>query len=330
MTAGETHHVPTGGGYQMGFQLTPLTDDGGLDTTADFKGGPHPVDRDPIYRLCEKNREQGNKLVLEGKYQEAIGRYSELIMQVRALENETDVQWNDEGRGLVRQLLAAAYLNLSLCFLKLKQWVHAVNTATRALQGDKDPADPRDDVLAPEKKAKALFRRAQAQRDGFDKLEEAVKDLKKAAEYVPNDKNVQQELVRATQALAKQTRSSDKKLAGFLAGSKKVQSGEGIFSEADRERDTSGPQLPKEPVKVRDGLFLMPKDETDKDAEEAKEAGIDLDEVSREINELKEDKPEVYEELKQKMQSLIDEQVALESNADTGSAETANATSPPS
>merc|ERR1712014_467033 len=240
------------------------------------------------------------------------------------------VQWDDKGRLLVREVRAAAYLNLSLCFLKLKQYVHAVNTSTRALQGDKDPADPRDDVLAPEKKAKALFRRAQAQREGFDKLEEAVKDLKKAAEYVPDDKNVQQELLRATQALAKQTKSADKKLAGFLAGSKKVQSGEGIFSDADRDRDTSGPQLPSEPVKVRDGLFLVPKDETDKDAEEAKEAGIDLDEISREINELKEDKPEAFAELKQKMQTLIEEQVALDNNAETDNAEAASAAPPPS
>ena len=55
----------------------------------------------------------------------------------------------------------------SLCFLKLKQWQHSVNTATRALQGDKDPVDPKENVLPPEKKAKALFRRALAQKDAW-------------------------------------------------------------------------------------------------------------------------------------------------------------------
>ena len=56
----------------------------------------------------------GNKLVQDGKYEEAIARYSEMIMQSRALENETDVQWTEEGRDSVRTLRAAAYLNLSL------------------------------------------------------------------------------------------------------------------------------------------------------------------------------------------------------------------------
>ena len=247
------------GGYQIGFQLTPLSVDGNLDA-ADFKGGPHPVEKDPIYRLCSDNRDAGNKFVQEGKIEEAIARYSELIMQSRALENEPDVQWTDEGRDLVRHLRAAAYLNLSLCFLKSKQWQHAVNTATRALQGDKDPPDPKENILPPEKKAKALYRRAMALKDGFDKLEEAVKDLKKALEYVPEDKNVQLELQRVNQALAKEKKKADKKLAGFLSKDAKDAKG-GIFSEADRQRDTSGPELPSEPVKVSDGLWLVPKEE---------------------------------------------------------------------
>jgi len=284
-------------------------DDGSLDSSGDFKGGPHPVDKDPIYRLACSNRDNGNKLVQEGKCEEAIGRYSEMIMQVRALENETDVQWDDAGRQLVRQLRAAAYLNLSLCFLKLKQWTHAVNTATRALVGDKSPPDPKEDVLAPEKKAKALFRRAQAQREGFSNLEEAVKDLKKALEYVPDDKNVQQELQRANQALNKETKKADKKMAGFLASSKKVQSGDGIFSEADRDRDTSGVKMPSEPVKLTDGLFVVPKDEADEDAKAAAEEGIDVDEISREINEMREDKPEVFAELREKMQVMVEESI---------------------
>ena len=174
------------GGYQVGFQLTPLGPDDDL-TAHDFKGGPHPVEKDPIFKLCTENREKGNKLVQDSKFEEAIARYSEMIMQSRALEGEEDVEWTEEGRDAVRHLRAAAYLNLSLCFLRLKQYQHCVNTATRALQGDKDPPDPKENVLAPEKKAKALFRRACAQKEGFDKLEEASKDLKKALEYVPED-----------------------------------------------------------------------------------------------------------------------------------------------
>merc|ERR1719454_1596703 len=109
-------------------------------------------------------------------------------MQLRSLESENDVRWDDTARLKVRELRAAAYLNLSLCFLKTEQWTHAINTATRALQGDKEPPDPKEDVLSPEKKAKALFRRAQAQNEGFGNFDKAKEDLEKALEYAPEDK----------------------------------------------------------------------------------------------------------------------------------------------
>merc|ERR1719487_1040241 len=160
----------------MGFQLTPLTE-GNLDTSGDFHGGPHPAEEDNIYKMACENRDLGNKSVKAGQYEEAIAKYSELIMQLRALGEEKDVQWNESGEESVRQLRAAAYLNLSLCFLKTKQWTHAVNTATSALQGDKDPPNPKENVLAPEKKAKALFRRAQAHSEGFDDYDKAKADL---------------------------------------------------------------------------------------------------------------------------------------------------------
>merc|ERR1719181_2068163 len=115
-------------------------------------------------------------------------------MKVRSLEGEKDVVWTDESTKDVRLLVATAYLNLSACFLKTQQWTHASNTATRAMQGDKDPPDPKHDVLAPEKKAKALFRRAQAQSEGFGNYEKAKEDLQKAVELAPEDKAVQQEL----------------------------------------------------------------------------------------------------------------------------------------
>ena len=46
------------GGYQVGFQLTPLGPTGDL-TAHDFKGGPHLVEKDPIFHLCTENREKG-------------------------------------------------------------------------------------------------------------------------------------------------------------------------------------------------------------------------------------------------------------------------------
>jgi len=304
-----------GGHYQMGFTLTPLTADGKLDTSGDDKGGNHPVEEDTLYKMSLENREGGNKLIQSGDYESAVARYSELIMQTRALEQETNVEWTDHGRDLVRQLRAVAYLNLSLCFLKTKQWTHAINTATRALQGDKDPADPKEDVLPKDKKAKALFRRAQAHREGSSDLEKARQDLQLALDMTPEDKNLQQELRRVERDLSQAQKAADKKMAGFLSSGKRVESGEGIFTE-DLRPDPSSLKAPelKEPMKLSEGLYLVPKDEKEEAAQEAADSGdgpaIDYEDLGREIAEMKEEKPELFKQVQARMQQLVEENVA--------------------
>lgn len=308
--------------------MHPLTSTGGLDTSRDFKPGPHPVADDILYKLAMENRESGNKFVKEGDYGGAIGKYSEMIMQTRSLDNETDVLWNDAGRDNVRQLRAAAYLNLSLCFLKTAQWTHAINTATRAMQGDKDPPDPKEDVLGPEKKAKALFRRAQAQRDGHNNSEEALKDLRKALKLAPDDKAVQQAVKILELELKAETRDADRKMAGFLSGSKKVQSGEGIFKEAERptEKDRAGIPKPKEVMKLSEGLWMAPPAEEAQEpkAQAADGSDIDFAELGRELNEMKEERPEVFAQIQAKMKGMLEgEAEAAEGAAPAAQAEAA-------
>jgi tetratricopeptide (TPR) repeat protein len=308
--------MATGGHYKLGFELTPLTEEGNLDTSGDFNRGPHPIAQDPLFKMAEESRDQGNKNVGKGDFEAAIGCYSDLIMKLRAVENETDIEWNDASYESVHQLRAAAYLNLSLCFLKTQQWTHASNTATRALQGDKEPADPKHDVLTPEKKAKALFRRAQAQNQGFGNFDKAVEDLKKALEYSPEDKAVQQELKRIQQEMTKATKAADKKLAGFLSGSKAAQKGEGIFKESERPSDEpSGyPKQPTEPVKVTDGLWIAPKNELEKAVEE--EEQVDPEELAREIMEIREEQPEKFKELREQVKDFLLSQEAVELKAE--------------
>lgn len=256
--------------YQLGFQVTPLTSEGQLDTSGDFSGGPHPAVNDTLYKMACENRDLGNSRVKDGDYEAAIARYSEMIMQTRALENESGIEWTEDDRNSVRQLRGAAYLNLSLCFLKGQQWTHASNTATRALQGDKEPPKPEEDVLSPEKKAKALFRRAQAQSQGFGNFEKACDDLKAALTHSPEDKAVQQELRKIEQQLAKAKKAADKKMTGFLSSSKQAKSGEGIFDDSLRpsEEPDNKPKPTPEVKKLKEGLWWMPKDENQAKAEE--------------------------------------------------------------
>jgi len=230
-----------------------------------------------------------------------------MIMQTRALENEVNIEWTDKGHDAVRQLRAAAYLNLSLCFLKTEQWTHASNTATRAMQGDKEPADPKEDVLAPEKKAKALFRRAQAQSQGFGNFAKALEDLKAALVHTPSDKAIEQEVTKLERQLSKASKAADKKLAGFLNGNKKVKD-EGLFTEELRPTPKPEPKL-TEPVKMSDGLWVVPGME-DKPKVEPSEENLDVEELSREINEMKEDNPEEFEKLREKITKKLEEEVA--------------------
>lgn len=296
----------------MGFTLKPMTEG---DLAADIADPfPHPVEEDDLYKMCLENKDGANKLVQKGEYEQAVARYSELIMQSRALDKEDDIVWTEDGRNLVRLIRAAAYLNLSLCFLKQKSWTHASNCATRALQGDKEPVDPKEDCLAPEKKAKALWRRAEAQMEGFGDFDKAKDDLTAALAFTPNDKAIQQQLKKVQIAVSKVDKKAEKKMAGFLNNSKGVKSGEGIFDDKDRERDTSAPKL-EQPVKLSDGLFLVPKDE--KEESKKHESGttsdgalyVDQEELAREIKEMREENPAAFNAIRDKAQELVEDMV---------------------
>jgi tetratricopeptide (TPR) repeat protein len=308
----------SGGSYTMGFQMHPATAED--DISLDGSGVQRNVVYDRLYKLACDNREKGNKEVQAAKYNEAIGRYSEAIMQLRSLENEQDIKWDDAARLKVRELRAAAYLNLSLCFIKKQEWTHAVNTSTRALQGDKDPPDPNDAVLPPDKRAKALFRRAQARCEGFGNFDEALTDLRKALDYVPEDKAVEQMLRKCEYAVKKTSKKADKKMAGFLK--QEAQSGEGLFDDSLRpDPNAPKPKQSTEPMKVSDGLWLMPEDKSKAEAStSAQQSGdptsVDEVELGREIAEIRETDPELYAQMREKVKAMIEESAAEGENAD--------------
>lgn len=300
------------GSFQLGFEVRPLTEDGELDKSLDNRGIMHSLETDMLFKLASENRDRGNGSVKEGNYQPAIGNYSEAIMQLRSLEEEQDVRWNDDARLKVRELRATLYLNLSLCFFKLQQWTHCINTATRALQGDKEKPDPRDAVLPPEKRAKALFRRASAQCEGFGNFDKAMDDLRKALEHTPDDKAISQMLRKCEIAVKKTEKAATKKLTGFL--NKESLSGEGLFDDSLRpsaEDIAPKPAMPSEPVKMSDGLWVVPKAEEPEERPPRKPEDLDLEELSREIAEMREDNPEEYAKMREKVQHML-EQKALE------------------
>lgn len=202
-------------------------------------------------------------------------------------------------------------------FRQIEQWQHASNAATRAIQGDKVVPDPFDDVLPAEKKAKAYFRRAQAQTEGFGNFEKALADLEAAHALAPDDKNILNTLNKTKYAVNKTEKTAEKKMMGFLSKSSGVKKGEGLFDDDLRPSNTSNlPQEITEVKKISDGLWLAPR------AKDQPEDGgeIDYDELSRELQEIKDEKPEAYAELREKFKNMVEKEVEDEQATGQGEA----------
>lgn len=127
--------------------------------------------RQYMYNAAEMLKNEGNTEVKNERYTEALAKYN------KALENLS---------GHVGDSVAALKLNLlnnvALCHLKTKAHQKAFDACEEALK-----VDPQS--------FKALFRRGQA-RENLGSLQEAVADVRRAADLAPGDKAIARELDR--------------------------------------------------------------------------------------------------------------------------------------
>eukprot|EP00397_Hematodinium_sp_SG-2012_P056308 GEMP01069358.1.p1 GENE.GEMP01069358.1~~GEMP01069358.1.p1 ORF type:complete len:234 (+),score=65.26 GEMP01069358.1:196-897(+) len=227
--------------------------------------------------MALENKKLGNRLVLDGRYEEAVGKYSELIMQTREMQKEGEggVVWKSEDKRTVRILVATAYLNLAQCFLKTEKYEHCINCATRALQGDEDPPNPEHDVLEPNQKAKAHYRRAMARPSHL--VEEKLKDCELGlAEHAGNT-----EMRQLRQQLKDELKKAARKSGmakGFLARGE-------IVADVVNAPDTQ-------------------------DAEEQR-ATETFDSVADDLRDMCIDDPEKFKQLKEKLRQMCEENDAL-------------------
>ncbi|CAF3540047.1 unnamed protein product [Adineta steineri] len=106
-------------------------------------------------------REQGNQAFKQGKFQEAIDRYTE------ALNALVDLQLSET----IKNDLTKCYSNRSQCYINLNQYEEAIEDATRALEYT--PADQ-----------KSLYRRANAF-ERLGKVNEAISDAQRLISISP-------------------------------------------------------------------------------------------------------------------------------------------------
>ena len=128
--------------------------------------------RDYALRGAEQLKTDGNKLVGEGKYNEAIEKY------MRVKNNLAD----DPSAG-AKTLRQSCQLNMSLCFNKTKRYNSAISECTEVLKQDG-------------KALKAYYRRGQAHAAKED-WQSAVADLRRAVKLAPGDETVKGELDKA-------------------------------------------------------------------------------------------------------------------------------------
>jgi hypothetical protein len=136
---------------------------------------------------AQMDRECGNHLVQRTEFQHATHSYLRTLHQLRPFEIHPHIPWQQDHLKEFRELRAATYLNLSLCYLKLHQWMHAANAATEAMMGPEQEANQYVDMLTPTQKIKALCRRAQACFEGLQDLQTANEDLKLACAVSPKN-----------------------------------------------------------------------------------------------------------------------------------------------
>merc|ERR1712176_544625 len=146
-------------------------------------------------------KEAGNGLFKALRFKGAITKYDKCLDWI-------DVDFSDEALAKKKsQLLVSANNNLSLIYVKLKDWSNAIERASNVLNED-------------ENNLKALMRRGQARlEDGF--LDLAKKDLKKALSLDKENSYVKKLLKICTKRHKKYVQKQQKLYAGMFGGSGK-------------------------------------------------------------------------------------------------------------
>lgn len=121
-----------------------------------------------------KKKEEGNVLFKAGKYERASRRYENAVRYI-----EYDTSFSDEEKQQSKALKISCNLNDAACKLKVKDYKQAEKLCTKVLELDG-------------RNVKALYRRAQAYIQLVD-LDLAEKDIKKALEIDPDNREVKME-----------------------------------------------------------------------------------------------------------------------------------------
>ncbi|XP_069782340.1 peptidyl-prolyl cis-trans isomerase D [Narcine bancroftii] len=176
--------------------------DGSGDAYPDF---PEDIDGeinnvDTVFRIAEDLKNLGNNFFKSQNWIMADKKYSKALRYINTLRDEIN-QESTEKTDLIKKLVPVALscrLNIAACKLKLGDWDGTIESCDEALTINQS-------------NTKALYRRAQAWQAKKD-YDKAMDDLKKAQEVTPEDKAINNEILRVKQ---KKKEERDKEKATY-------------------------------------------------------------------------------------------------------------------
>ncbi|KAJ0069446.1 hypothetical protein NL108_006061, partial [Boleophthalmus pectinirostris] len=137
-------------------------------------------------------KEKGTQYFKEGKYKQASVQYKRIVLW---LDNESGLQEEDEKKA--KALRLAAHLNLAMCYLKIQEPSHALDSCDKALM-----LDPTNE--------KALFRRGEAL-FGMKEFDRAKDDFQKVIQLYPSNKAAKSQVALCQKRL-KEQHEKDKRI----------------------------------------------------------------------------------------------------------------------
>ncbi|XP_077567987.1 peptidyl-prolyl cis-trans isomerase FKBP4 [Stigmatopora nigra] len=163
-------------------------------------------------------KEKGTQYFKEGKFTQASVQYNRIISW---LKNELAL--SEEEKKVAKALRLAAYLNLAMCYLKLKEPNQALENCNKALELD-------------ESNEKALFRRGEAlfHMMEFDKARD---DFQRVAQLYPANKAAKSQLVHCQKQIKAQHEKDKRTYANMFKFAEKDSKN---VCEKDESKESNG------------------------------------------------------------------------------------------
>ena len=157
-------------------------------------------------KIAKESCDLGRKYLKENDYMMASKEFSKAVMTFEfMLKNNLRMKdFKGEVTSMMKEIILPAYSNLSLCYLKLKNWGLVISMADQVLQSDAN-------------NVKNLYRRGIARKER-KMYHEAVEDFEKVAHLDKEMNDECSQFIKECRELRKLAKKQEKKLASSFIG----------------------------------------------------------------------------------------------------------------